>query len=588
MKNFPLSLMVIGLSGLLAGEASAQAIPDIAPALQVITDRQAERAQQQAAERALQQVEAVQQRVVEQATEQQAEAVQSQTLERVADHVERAQSQASERAQARVADQAQSRVEQVQGQVGRAQEQIQRVQERVAEQALERSAGVAGGLLPATDVPVVRTVVPATAPTTGPTTVAPAAGGVLAQAGNAGTPVTDRNGNQAFVEITLPDGARAIAFEWIMLVTAEQRARLEGEAAALMGFLSAAQPFGIGAGELLTFSVPPDLDANDAILDLVPAELRGQIDRNHLYAPRDDKRPRWLRALTGGDKSPAASAKKPAAAAEPLPLPLPLRAVCEEPLSIGMVDAQVDVRHAVFSDLDSAAARVVSQSFVEAELEQSAQHGTAVAALWLGRHDADSPDASLRPLLPGATLYSATVFHVGEQVQEGASALRVLAALDWLSQQDDLQVINMSLAGPPNRLLEQTINTLYARGTYVVAAMGNDGPHGPPRYPAAYERVVAVAATDRDGDIFRWSNQGEHVDYTALGVDLPTAAVDGQVLAAQSGTSLAAPVVSAFLACALQQGVDIEAASAVLDARVLDLGDPGHDPVYGKGLLHPW
>lgn len=572
MKHFPLSLMVIGLSGLLAGEVAAQAIPDIAPALQVITDRQAERAQQQAAERALQQVEAVQQRVVEQATEQQAEVVQSQTLERVAGQVERAQGQASERAQTRIADQAQSRVEQVQGQVGRAQEQILRVQERVAEQALERSAGVAGGLVPATDVPVVR----------------PAAGGVLAQANGDGIPVTDRDGNQAFVEITLPDGARAIAFEWIMLVTAEQRARLEGEAAALMGFLSAARPFGIGAGELLTFSVPPDLDANDAILDLVPAELRGQIDRNHLYAPRDDKRPRWLRALTGGDRSPAAPAEKPAAAAEPLPLPLPLRAVCEEPLSIGMVDAQVDTRHAVFRDLDAADTRVVSQSFVEAELEQSAQHGTAVAALWLGSHDADTPEAGLRPLLPAATLYSATVFHVDEQVQEGASALRVLAALDWLSQQEGLQVINMSLAGPPNRLLEQTINTLHARGTYVVAAMGNDGPHGPPRYPAAYERVLAVAAADRDGGIFRWSNQGQHVDYTALGVDLPTAAVDGQVLAAQSGTSLAAPVVSAFLACALHSGMDLEAASALLDARVLDLGEPGRDTVYGKGLLHPW
>lgn len=575
MKNIPLSLMVMGLCGLLATQADAQAVPDIAPALQVITDRQAERAQQQAAERALQQIETVQQRVAEQATEQQAEAVQSQTLERVAGQVERAQGQASERAQARVADQAQSRVEQAQGQLGRARDPAERVQERVAGQALQRSAGLPGLLEPAPGV--------GNAP--------PAAGGVLAQAAAAagnGVAVTDRNGNQAFVEITLPDGARAIAFEWIMLVTAEQRAQLDGEAAALMGFLSGTRPFGLGGGELLTFSVPPDLDANDAILDLVPPALRDRIDRNHVYAPRDDRRPRWLRALAGERKPAAAPPASPAGSQGPLPLPLPLRAVCEQPVSIGMVDARVDLQHAVFADLDDAAARVVSASFVEAELEQPARHGTAVAALWLGHHDAATADGGLRPLLPGATLYSAAVFHAGEQVQEGASALRVLAALDWLAQQDALRVINMSLAGPPNRLLEQSIAALDARGIHVVAAVGNDGPHGPPRYPAAYDQVIAVAAADREGGIYRWSNQGAHVDYAALGVDLPTAAADGQVLAAQSGTSLAAPVVAAFLACALEAGQQLDAALATLDTRVLDLGEPGQDPAYGKGLLHPW
>lgn len=405
-----------------------------------------------------------------------------------------------------------------------------------------------------------------------------AQGGATAAAAEQRRPVLDRNGNEVLSETTRPDGARMISFEWIMLVTPEQRAVLDGEASALMGFLRARRPFGLNNGELLLFSVPPDLDAGDAILNLVPPALRGQIDRNHLYSPRGadaDAEPLPRRLLD------ALSGRKAA-----LPLRLPLRAVCEAPLSVGMVDARVDLQHAVFAGLHEPDRRVISASFVEAGLEQPAAHGTAVAALWLGRHRGSGAAGALQPLLPGATLYSASVFHAGPQQQDGASAMRVLEALDWLSQQDDLRVINMSLAGPPNRLLEQTITTLSARDIHVVAAVGNEGPHGAPRYPAAYDEVVAVAATDRDGGIFRWSNQGSHVDYSAIGVDLPTAAAD-QPVAPQSGTSLAAPVVAAFLACALDAEGSLPAALQSLDVRVIDLGEPGSDPVYGKGLLHP-
>lgn len=613
MKPSTLKPLLFVAGSLLLQPLVAQPIvPDIAPALQTITDRQAERAQQQAAERAQQQVEAAQQRVAEQAAQQQAEVVQEQVLDRVATQVERVQTQAAAQQADAVQTQVQERVaaqvervqsqaagqqaEAVQGQVlERVQSQVERAQGQASERAQEQIAGQAQQRLEQVQqrVEQVQQVLPrgeapGLQPGQGPRVpLLPAAtGGVVAQVGAAAAaaagdaaprtevPVNDRNGNQVFVELTLPDGARSIAFEWIMLVTPEQRARLDGEAAALMSFLSAERAFGLTDGDLLTFRVPPDLDADDAILELVPADLRGQIDRNHLFSPRDYKTPRWLRALTGGDKRGT-------------PLPLPMRAVCEEPLKIGMVDAQVDLRHSAFARLAGAGTRVVSQSFVEADLEQPSEHGTAVASLWLGELSSGRRDDALRPLLPEATVYSATVFHLGADVQEGASAVRVLAALDWMAQQDDLHVINMSLAGPPNRLLAQAIDALYARNRYVVAAVGNDGPHGPARYPAAYANVIAVAAADRAGDIFRWSNQGEHVDYAALGVDVPSAGA-GNTLAPQSGTSLAAPVVAAFLACGLEAGADLATVQTALEARLLDQGAPGHDPVFGRGLLHTW
>lgn len=429
-----------------------------------------------------------------------------------------------------------------------------------------------GSTVRAQDLPRVPLLPAATSEVVAPAPVAAAA----ARAGS-DVSVRDRSGNELMVESTLPDGERVIRREWIMLVTREERVRLNGEAGALMGFLSSELPFALIQGQLLTFRVPSDFDNDLAIQSLLPPDLRDQIDRNHLYAPRAFRTaqlPLWLRSLGAPRKSAA-----------PL-LPMPWSPVCDGSLRIGMVDTQVDLRHPAFTRIARAGNRVMSRSFLEGDLPQADRHGTAVASLWLGELDGPTRDTSLRPLLPNAVLHNATIFHVNDLLQEGASAARVLAALDWLAGQEGLRVVNMSLAGPPNRLLEQTIELLHDRSVHIVAAVGNEGPHGPPRYPAAYDKVLAVAAVDRAGEIFRWSNQGEHVDYSAFGVNVPSAA-DEPPLAPQSGTSLAAPVVTAFLACVLHRGVEFDEALRRLDGLALDRGEPGPDPVHGRGLLHP-
>src|SRR5690606_5868497 len=124
-------------------------------------------------------------------------------------------------------------------------------------------------------------------------------------------------------------------------------------------------------------------------------------------------------------------------------------------------------------------------------------------------------------------------------------------------------------AGPPNRVLEQAVSALATRQLLVVAAVGNDGPFGPARYPAAYEAAVAVAATRANSEIYRWSNQGEHVDFAALGAGILSAGAE-HAFAEQSGTSLAAPVVTAFLACSLAQGRSAAQALEELAKRAVD------------------
>ena len=117
----------------------------------------------------------------------------------------------------------------------------------------------------------------------------------------------------------------------------------------------------------------------------------------------------------------------------------------------------------------------------------------------------------------------------------------------------------------------------------IVAAVGNAGPAAPPLFPAAYDGVAAVTAVDGEHQVYRRANRGDHVDFSAPGVDV-LAATPGGGYATVSGTSFAAPFVTALIATreATQlSGVDVE---IELQREAMDLGREGFDPVYGYGL----
>ena len=72
-------------------------------------------------------------------------------------------------------------------------------------------------------------------------------------------------------------------FEWVMRVSTEERALLGRDGAELLRYLTASVPLAASGEELLRFTVPPDLDADSALLQLVPETLRDRIDRNDVY-----------------------------------------------------------------------------------------------------------------------------------------------------------------------------------------------------------------------------------------------------------------------------------------------------------------
>lgn len=249
---------------------------------------------------------------------------------------------------------------------------------------------------------------------------------------------------------------------------------------------------------------------------------------------------------------------------------------CGKGLSLGLLDTGVDTRH------DSIpASRVTARSFLPIGVEAAEpRHGTAIASILIGR-----PGSSVSGLLPAARLYNASVFRKLDKDRIDTTAELIIAGLDWL-QGHKVHVVNMSLAGRRNQLLEMALQHLLRNGLSIAAAAGNQGKNAPPAFPASVPGVMAVTAVDNKQRIYRHANHGGYIDLAAPGVDI-WAARPGRKGAYYSGTSFAVPFVSAALA-RLKQANHGRQGKELYDAlfqKARDLGSRGRDPVYGHGLL---
>lgn len=162
----------------------------------------------------------------------------------------------------------------------------------------------------------------------------------------------------------------------------------------------------------------------------------------------------------------------------------------------------------------------------------------------------------------------------------GGNALAIARALGWLAG-EGVKVVTISLVGPKNSVLASAISSAQAKGIVIIAAVGNDGPAAPPAYPASYDGVVAVTGVDSRFRPLIEAGRALHLDYSAPGADIYAANAKGKPIKVR-GTSFAAPLVAARTASALGIGRDWR---AQLDKEARDLGQKGHDPLYGRGVL---
>ena len=247
---------------------------------------------------------------------------------------------------------------------------------------------------------------------------------------------------------------------------------------------------------------------------------------------------------------------------------------CTRDVRIGIIDTSFDIGHPTFKKL-----KAVRKEFLDdVQPSDDDWHGTAILSLLAG-----DPESGTPGLVPDATFLLATAFRSDAAGNASTDTGRLIEALDWLDKLD-VDVVNMSFAGPPDPAVARTIERMSLKGVMFVAAAGNMGPAAAPSYPAAYPHVIAVTAINRNGESYRNANRGSYVDIAAPGVDILTALPNGKQ-GFQTGTSFAAPFVTAILAARVSSGIIEGTEQHLLEQMtVRDLGMPGRDPIYGVGL----
>ena len=249
---------------------------------------------------------------------------------------------------------------------------------------------------------------------------------------------------------------------------------------------------------------------------------------------------------------------------------------CATPVRIGIADTAVAYGNPALAGRD-----IEQRHFGDlTDRSPQADHGSEIASILLG-----NAYAGVAGLLPKATLLAADVFKSGSGRMPSTDALLIARGLNWLVSKR-AQVINIAIEGPDNAVLRRAVSRVVGLGTPVVAAAGNLGPQGPPRYPAAYPEVIAVTAVDRKDRIYARANHGDYIDLAAPGVHIWSADALG-LGRFVDGTSFATPFVSAAVALLRQSDPSLTPAQIQQALRRTAMVlDGGHQPqVFGAGLL---
>jgi hypothetical protein len=305
---------------------------------------------------------------------------------------------------------------------------------------------------------------------------------------------------------------------------------------------------------LLILQPPAGTPISRALDELRRLDPAGTYDFDHIYMDSAD-------ALEAAEGTGLQGSTAPAGATD--------GALESKNTVLGLIDGGVDVGQPLFQG------EVIHRHGC-AGAEVPSAHGTAVASLMIGWAPQFAGAA------PGARLYAADVY-CGKPT--GGAVDAIAAAFAWMVH-EGVPVINVSLVGPPNALLQEMVDRVLADGSLVVAAVGNDGPAAPPLYPAAYPGVIGVTAVDAKRRVLFEAERGPQVMFAAPGADIEAARLP-RGLAAVRGTSFAAPLVAGLLARQLHRPDPESARLAVkhLIGRALHLGASGRNSVYGYGLV---
>ena len=229
-------------------------------------------------------------------------------------------------------------------------------------------------------------------------------------------------------------------------------------------------------------------------------------------------------------------------------------------VDVAVIDTGVDVHHP-----ELAGRIAISEDFVDPPARGGEQHGTAVAGVIAA--DAGNgigiigvaPDVKLLALRACWPVQGKSV----------CSSFTLAKALTFALARAP-QIINLSLAGPEDPLLDRLLQLVLARGITVVAAC-----RGPEcdSFPASMPDVIAVSNVE-DPSVMPVAGAASHVQpLIAPGNDIITTMQNG-TFDFVSGSSISAAHVSGIIALLLQRRPDLTAESVrrALSASVRPVG----------------
>lgn len=171
------------------------------------------------------------------------------------------------------------------------------------------------------------------------------------------------------------------------------------------------------------------------------------------------------------------------------------------------------------------------------------------------------------------------------------SSMELYCAMIYAGEQG-ADVVSLSLGGfGESPLLRLACDYLHSLDIPVVVAAGNEKLDASYIHPANIQGnfvVSAVGQQDASYELADFSNFGERIDFCAPGVSINSAGITGpDAVKNLSGTSMATPYVAGCTAALLSYDPTLTTQELydLLRDHALDLGDRGHDSLYGWGLV---
>ena len=266
---------------------------------------------------------------------------------------------------------------------------------------------------------------------------------------------------------------------------------------------------------------------------------------------------------------------------------------------VAVVDSGVDPGNAHLTDAVVPGVDLVGVAGDPAGRTDTAGHGTAVAGQIAARWREDL-GSGVVGLAPAAAILPVRVYYADDdQAREqgvAPDATRMAAGID-AAVAAGARVVNVSMSTPNDTpALADAVRRATAAGALVVASAGNrntssDESDGP-RYPAAYDGVLAVTAVDVDDRPAGDAIHGAHVDVAAPGTNVLTtfhAAGDCMLSGEGTSTSFATAYVSAAVALLAERYPEETPAQWAyrLEVTAARAQPAARDDLVGWGVVRP-